>query len=393
MFSNFPRIGGRVWKTGVAVIITLAVCRALGINESVFAAIIALISVQPTVVSTFRYGWQQLLATVLSLSFAISLMVGLTYVDFPYARPVAIGIGIIFIMWLCLLFRWYDTMGLAAITVLVMLVYPASNDVEVIRYAEDRAIATAVGILVATGVNAFVWWPKMEDRFPKRLHHIASQAFSEFENAVNIYLESDIEAARKSIRDWDNRKKPFELAANEIRVLNESATVRRRLLFARPELTPVISYIYSIIDAIHISAYNLLRDVESALSDFPDNHFQDSRIHHLISRILESSTRLHKAIITSLKTGDNTALRDVDFDWTRKYDAEFESFIQFAVAMRSAESREKGTYQLFETASVFVELRDYIRSLALLRDVLLENETLLAKLRPRRKYKIGKQIK
>lgn len=372
--SRLPRIGGRVWKTGVAVAISLAICRALNIPEPVFAGVAAVIVMQPTVLQTFRKGWERLQATVIGAAVALGMLSLVMIYPLPYVRSFAAGVAVIIVLWLCLALKWLDALVLAAATVVVVMIQSEEGG-SIYIYAAERALVTAIGIIVASLVNAFMFWPRVEDRFPKRLPDVASEAFDEFETAVTAFAQRDLSAARVGLERCDEHKASFELAASELTWLQESVAVRQMLPLGRAEVGPVLAEAYAVVESIRRSAYELLEDTISILEEHPDYVVQDARVYRIIEDALRPGHELGRAIAQSLATGDNSALVDTRHDWTA------ELHTQFIRSMRAAHRSPRDVFPLFEVAKVGVELRNYVRRLARLRSLLIEHNEVLRILR------------
>ena len=173
-------------KAGVAVAVSLAICKALRIPEPVFAGVAAVICVQPTVLQSYRKGMQRLQATVIGALVGLGMIALIGLWPHPYVLPLRPGgrsssrCG----------FASLSLAGclvLAAATVVVIMIHGEMGD-NLPVYAVERTVVTAVGVIVASLVNALMIWPRVDDKFPKRLPQVASQALDEFEEAVGDIL-------------------------------------------------------------------------------------------------------------------------------------------------------------------------------------------------------------
>lgn len=375
--NRIPKIGGRVWKTGVAVALSLAICRVLNIPEPVFAGVAAVIVMQPTVLQTFRKGLERLQATVVGAAVALGMLALVTLFPYPYIRPIAAGMAVIMVLWLCLALRWLDALVLAAATVVVVMIQSEERP-DIFVYALERTLVTAIGIVVASVVNAFMFWPKVEDRFPKRLPEIAGQAFREFEWAVLAFCRRDLDAARSALDAWQEHKPSFDTAVAELAWFQDSVAVKQMLPFYRAQLAPALTDIYSIIDSAHQAACRLLEDTISILEERPDYVVQDAYVYHIVEEALKPASELAHAVVEALETGDLARLRESEHEWTDQLHR------QFVRAIRAAHRSPRDLFPLFEVAKTGVELRNYTRQLVRLRDILLQNEQALQVLRRQR---------
>lgn len=363
-----------MWKTGVAVTLALAICRTLHIPEPVFAGVAAVICIQPTVLQTFRKGIERLQATVIGAAVALAILALVVLCPLPYARSLATGAAVVIVLWLCIAMKWMDALVLAAATVVVVMVH-GEEGMNIYRYAVERTLVTAVGVVTATLVNAFMWWPNVEDRFPKRLPEIAMQSFGELDKAVRGFCRRDLSATKNALDEWNSHKETFTLAASELSWFQESSAVRQMLPFKRVELGPVLAEVYAILCNIHQAACRILEDTAAILQEHPDYVVEDAQVYRIIEQALEAPSELEHAIVRSLLSGDNSVLNDISHDWSAGLHA------QFIRSMRAAHRSPRDIFPLFEVARVGVELRNYTRSLVRLRQLLLENEEVLRVLR------------
>lgn len=372
--KRLPGIGGRIWKTGLAVALSLAVCRALRIPEPVFAGVAAVIVMQPTVLKTFRKGMERLQATVVGAAVALGMLALVTVYPLPYVRSAAAGAAVIIVLWLCLALKWLDALVLAAATVVVVMIHSEEGR-NIYIYAAERTLVTAIGIVVASAVNAFVFWPRIEDRFPRRLPVVARQAFDEFEHAVTLFCRRDLEGAREGLERWKAGSASFESAASELAWLQDSLAVKQMLPFQQQEQAGLLTEAYSVIDSAHQAAGRILEDTVDILEERPDFALNDAQVYSIIETALRTASGLADAIVDCLETGDERALTDSRHEWTD------ELHRQFVKAMRAAHRSPRDLFPLFEVARVAVELRNYTRQLARLRELLVRHSDSLALLR------------
>lgn len=371
---RLPGIGGRIWKTGIAVALSLGICRALKIPEPVFAGVAAVIVMQPTVLKTFRKGLERLQATVVGAAVALGMLALVTQYPLPYVKSAAAGAAVIIVLWLCLALKWFDAMVLAAATVVVVMIHSEEGP-SIYIYAAERTLVTAIGIVVASVVNAFVFWPRVEDRFPRRLPGIAKRAFEEFEAAVRAFCRRNIEEARELYERWKESATDFEMAASELSWLQDSVAVRQALSRQQEEQAEALAGIYSVVESSHQAAGRLLEDTISILEERPEYLHHDAEVYSIIETALEPASALSSAIVSCLESGDYSGLSDADHAWTDQLHA------QFVRAMRSAHRSPRDLFPLFEAAKVGIELRNYTRQLAELRDLILRHRESLSLLR------------
>src|SRR5680860_916510 len=84
-------IGARTIKTGLAVTTTFLICKAFQIEPASFAAITAVVNMQPSVSKSLNNAWEQIGVHLLAAT--LSLIIGLLF----GTNPITIGLGVIFL--------------------------------------------------------------------------------------------------------------------------------------------------------------------------------------------------------------------------------------------------------------------------------------------------------
>ena len=160
-----PRIGMRVVKTAVAVVLSYLVFvpfhllyreelgGVLGQLGPLYACIASIICLQSTLGQTLRQGISRLIGIgVGSLLGVATLLLG-PALDDPWVKAPVLGIVCVAGVWLCLLLRRPAACGMACILPCVILITGVTG-ITRYYYAGARIIETVVGLLIALGVNA-----------------------------------------------------------------------------------------------------------------------------------------------------------------------------------------------------------------------------------------------
>ncbi|MFQ3549735.1 MAG: aromatic acid exporter family protein [Armatimonadota bacterium] len=368
--KKLPRIGARVWKTGIAVAISYAICNAFKIPEPMLAGVAAVIVMSPTILQTFRKGLDRLQATFIGAVIAVLTIILVEHYIPKAFEPLLAGLAVVVVMWICLTLKWMDSLVLAAAIVVVIFGrYDEGRDIY--RYATERFLVTAIGVVVASLVNAFIWWPKVEDLYPKKVYGIAEKSLNEFRNAVNIFCTRNYEEAIKELEQWKLNEREFERANDHLTWFKESANVKQYLAVHKIEITPVLEELHGIINSIHLSAHRILTDTKMILEDHPEYIHNDAKVYDILLSSLEPSINLYAAIIKSLKEGSIDNLKNKEQDWTEELHKNFIS------AMRAAHKSPLDIFPLFEVAKVGMEIRQFSHSVARFRELLLDNPSLI----------------
>ena len=175
-----PRIGMRVIKTAVAVVLSYLVFvpfRLLYREElggvpgqlgPLYACIASIICLQSTLGQTLRQGISRLIGIgVGSLLGVATLLLG-PALDDPWVKAPVLGAVCVAGVWLCLLLKRPAACGMACILPCVILITGVTG-ITRYYYAGARIIETVVGLLIALGVNAVLpdHRPEPEEEEPR----------------------------------------------------------------------------------------------------------------------------------------------------------------------------------------------------------------------------------
>ncbi len=145
---RLEKIGMRTIKTALAVTLTLLICAALRIDNPFFAAIAAIIVMEPSVSESLSSGKSRMYGTVLGGLFAMGYSLILP------SHPILIGLGIIVLIYVSNLFKIQNSIKISSIIFIsILLNY---EDGSRIHYAVYRTLDTFIGIAVGTLVNYYV---------------------------------------------------------------------------------------------------------------------------------------------------------------------------------------------------------------------------------------------
>ena len=144
------RIGPRIIKTTVAVIISMLVVDTYGATTSrlIFAMLGAMAAVQPT----FTESVESCLTQIVGVLFGA--LVGVVLMLLPLNHLVAVGIGIILVITLYNTMRIRFSPSLACLIVVTMC---TTEDIQPMTYALGRIWDTAIGLGIGMIINTLVF--------------------------------------------------------------------------------------------------------------------------------------------------------------------------------------------------------------------------------------------
>lgn len=163
----------RLFKTGLAVTVTLALAKPLGMAYPFFAAIATIISMENTIANSFKAGKNRLKGTLLGAS------TGLLFAIVAQGNPVLAGVGIMAVIWICHRMDWKNAIAISCIVFLAVMVNLDGENP--LMYSLYRLEDTFVGVGVAIMVNYFV--------FPFNNESVIRRTYKESIDKIELYIE------------------------------------------------------------------------------------------------------------------------------------------------------------------------------------------------------------
>ncbi len=181
-WDNQMQIGARIIKTGIAVTITMFICKTFQLEPAVFGAVSAVINMQPSIFLSFKTLRDQFLVHLLAVTIAIALgyLVG--------GNPLSMGFITILII---LLYRQIQMQnGIATGVVAAVFILSSSPD-EFLLHAWMRTEVIFIGLFTAMLINVLFWPPRHQQKFREKLYECNQAVVQYFCNALQIYAMVD----------------------------------------------------------------------------------------------------------------------------------------------------------------------------------------------------------
>ena len=160
-----PRIGMRVIKTAVAVMLSYSIFvpfgliyreelgGVLGQIGPLYACIACIICTQSTLGQTFQQGISRLIGVMVGGALGTATLLLGAALDHPWVKMPILGAVCVAGVWICLLIKRPTACGMACILPCVILITGVTGPTRY-YYAAARIIETVVGLLIALAVNA-----------------------------------------------------------------------------------------------------------------------------------------------------------------------------------------------------------------------------------------------
>ncbi len=152
MNLQIKKPGMRNIKTAIAVIISILISNAVGIESPFYAAIASIISMQSSVESSFKTGRNRMLGTL------VGAFVGYLCALIAPGNPFLTGIGIVCVIYVCYLLSWKESASIAGVVFCAIMLNLKGGSP--IKYSTNRITETFIGIIVAIAVNYYIAPPE-----------------------------------------------------------------------------------------------------------------------------------------------------------------------------------------------------------------------------------------
>lgn len=179
------RIGARIVKTGIAVTITMFICRSLNLEPAFFGAVSAVINMQPSIFLTLKTARDQILVHILGV------ITGLAFGYLVGGNSVSMGLITILIIALYKQFKLQS--GITTGIVAALFILSSSQD-QFLPHALTRTAVIFTGLITAMIINIVLWPPRYKLQFDQKLQESNREAVCYFCRAVEEYVRLENEA-------------------------------------------------------------------------------------------------------------------------------------------------------------------------------------------------------
>jgi uncharacterized membrane protein YgaE (UPF0421/DUF939 family) len=270
------RIGARILKTGIALIVALLVCRWLDLNPPVIAAIAATLSIEPTVYRTLKQLQEQMEANL------IGAILGITATYFLGAEPLTIGIVVMLVIIINLRLKFESSLTLSIVTIIAVMETQTSN---YLYFAGNRFLLTVIGIFSAALVNALFIPP----RYEKRLFKEISETSENYSILMRTLIHNEMED--KAFRELKEKiKSNFRTIDQLYDLYTEEITKLRKVTYSSQKKLVIFKQMIIVLN----KERDMLRTFERHIhSSFKPEHY----LFPLIQNQLEALTEYHKNVL------------------------------------------------------------------------------------------------
>jgi uncharacterized membrane protein YgaE (UPF0421/DUF939 family) len=154
------KLGARIFKTGIAIVLSLYLSYILHLPSPVFAAIAAIFAIQPTIYRSYLSIIEQVQGNIIGafISIIFVLVLGNHYM--------VIGIAAIIVIIINLRLKIENTIGLSLVTLIAIMESPGGD---FLQFALIRFSTIMLGVFSAFIVNLIFMPPKYEQKLYKAI--------------------------------------------------------------------------------------------------------------------------------------------------------------------------------------------------------------------------------
>ena len=162
------KIGARILKTGIAIVLALSLAQILGFPSPAFAGIAAIFAIQPTIFRSYRTVIEQIQGNVIGAAIAIIFVV-------LFGNHVfIIGLACVIVIMINVKINTQNTITLAVVTVIAIMENRAAGN-NFFSFAAIRFSSILLGILSSFVVNLLFIPPKYETKLYHRITTISQE--------------------------------------------------------------------------------------------------------------------------------------------------------------------------------------------------------------------------
>ncbi len=216
------KIGARIIKTGIAVTITMSICRFLNLEPAFFGAVSAVINMQPSIYLTLKTARDQVLVHILGVTAGLvcGYLIGGN----------AISMGIITILLISLYIKLNLPNGISMGIVAAVFILGSSQE-QFLSHALNRTAVIFAGLSTAMLVNIALWPPRYKQQFKQKLREASEEVVRYFCLAVQEYVqlendEPDLNQTQKArVHELNKEVRTLsELLKREVRIVTAGSS-------------------------------------------------------------------------------------------------------------------------------------------------------------------------
>ncbi|MFE8700557.1 aromatic acid exporter family protein [Cytobacillus sp. FJAT-54145] len=259
------KLGARIFKTGLAIILSLFIARLFELPSPVFAGIAAIFAVQPTIYRSYLSIIEQIQGNL------IGAIISVLFVLLLGNDIIIIGLAAIIVITINLKLKIENTIPLSLVTVIAIMENPGDGTIE---FSLIRFSTIMLGVLSAFIVNLVFLPPKYETKLYYKLSNTTEEItkwirMNSRHASEHTLLKNDIEKLKETTIKIDQL---FIMYKEERNYFKRNDIVKARKLVIYRQMISLTKRALETLKRLH--------RFENELSHLPDQ-FQSEIQHHL----------------------------------------------------------------------------------------------------------------
>ena len=238
------KLGGRVLKTGVAIVFALFIAELLNISSPVFAGIAAIFAIQPSIYRSYLTIVEQVQGNLIGATVAI--IFGLLFGH----HIVAIGIAAIIVIGIMMKLKLEKAITLAIVTLIIIMEFQGDN---FMTFALIRFGTIMIGVFAAFIVNLVFLPPKYEIKLFKSIYSLQDDIIRWTRLAVRQASEhtSTKHALKKLKGRLSDVNKMYDFYTEERSYLKKQRFIKARKLVLYRQMIVTTKRSFELLQRLH----------------------------------------------------------------------------------------------------------------------------------------------
>ncbi|MCU9614649.1 aromatic acid exporter family protein [Caldibacillus lycopersici] len=297
------KLGARILKTGMAVVLALFLAQLLHLETPVFAAISAVFAIQPSIYRSYLTIIEQIQGNIIGAALAV------IFVIIFGNHFLVIGLAAIILIMINLKLNIENTISLSVVTLIVIMETPGDA---FISFAVMRFLTIMLGILSAFFVNMVFYPPKYESKLYKQISDSTNEILkwiriSNHQAAEQLLLKNTVESIKEQLSRIDQiysfYKEERTLLKRNTQAKLRKLVIYRQMMTTSRKALDILKKLLHYENAITSLPELTAKQVQQKLEQLAANH------EHLLLRYIGKAKQIHEEEMKEYETNRQDLLR------------------------------------------------------------------------------------
>ncbi|GIN88269.1 UPF0421 protein YgaE [Heyndrickxia sporothermodurans] len=339
------KLGARIFKTGIAIVLALYIAKILGMPSPVFAGIAAIFAIKPTIYRSYLSIVEQVQGNLIGA--IVAVIFGLIFEN----NYIIVGLAALITIIIMLKLKLENSVSLGLVTMIVILESPGEHFLE---FAWIRFSTILIGILSAFVVNLIFLPPKYETKFYHRMSNLTEDIFKLIRmismNASEHHLmKAEIDKIRERLAKVNLF---YTLFNEERRYFKKSSLEKKRKTVIYRQMVSTSQDCFDIL--------RLLHRYENDIHQLPESI--QAQIFERLDYLMNEHQKLLFQFLGKIKL--------TDIDTEEKFESQQSELLDKFLQELNKESFRSNyqTYHLMRLLSAMVDYQEQLKHLSILID-------------------------